>query len=85
MRAALIELSASREQIDAARERLSLGEQELAQARERFRAGVAGNADVITAQLNLTQARSQFVDALAAERMARVSLARSQGRVTELP
>lgn len=85
VRAALIELAASREQIDAARERLSLGEQELAQARERFRAGVAGNADVITAQLNLTQARSQFVDALAAERMARVSLARSQGRVTELP
>jgi outer membrane protein len=85
VRSALVELAASREQMDAARERLSLGEQELAQARERFRAGVAGNADVITAQLNLTQARSQFVDALAAERMARVSLARSQGRVTELP
>lgn len=85
VRSALVELTASREQVGAARERLSLGEQELAQARERFRAGVAGNADVITAQLNLTQARSQFVDALAAERMARVTLARAQGRVTELP
>lgn len=85
VRGALIELAASREQVDAARERLSLGEQELTQANERFRAGVSGNADVITAQLNLTQARSQYVDALAAERMGRVSLARAQGRVTELP
>jgi outer membrane protein len=85
VRSSLIELSAGQEQVGAARERLALGEQEVAQARERFRAGVASNADVIIAQLNLTQARTQLVDALAAERMARVSLARAQGRATELP
>jgi outer membrane protein TolC len=85
VRSAVIELASSREQVGAAQERLTLGEQELSQARERFRAGVAGNADIIIAQLNLTQARSQYVDALAALQMARVSLARAQGRVTELP
>lgn len=85
VRGALLDLAASREQAAAARERLALGEQELAQARERFRAGVSGNADVITAQLGLDAARSQYVDALAALQVARVSLARAQGRVTELP
>jgi len=85
VRSAVIELASSREQVGAAQERLTLGEQELSQARERFRAGVAGNADIIIAQLNLSQARSQYVDALAALQMARVSLARAQGRVTELP
>jgi outer membrane protein len=85
VRSALLDVSASREQVAAARERLQLGEQELAQARERFRAGVAGNADVITAQLALDMARSQYVDALAAAEMARVSLARSQGGLLELP
>jgi hypothetical protein len=35
---------------------LGLAEQEVAQAQERFRAGVAGNGDVITALLSLNQA-----------------------------
>jgi len=85
VRSALLDLAASREQLAAARERLALGEQEVAQSRERFRAGVAGNADVITAQLNLDGARSLYIDALASLEMARVSLARAQGHLLELP
>lgn len=85
VRGALLDVASAREQADAARERLSLAEQELRQARERFRAGVAGNADVITAQLSLDAARSLYVDALTAAQMARVSLARAQGEVTTLP
>jgi outer membrane protein TolC len=85
VRGALLDLSASQEQLAAARERLALGEQEVAQSRERFRAGVAGNADVIIAQLNLDTARSQHIDALASLGMARVSLARAQGHLLELP
>lgn len=85
VRGALLDLSAGREQLGAARERLTLGEQELAQARERFRAGVAGNADVITAQLALDAARGFYVDALASLELARVALARAQGNLLELP
>jgi outer membrane protein TolC len=85
VRGALLDVAASREQAAAAQERLALGEQELAQARERFRAGVAGNADVIIAQLNLNAARSQYVDALASLQLARVALARAIGQVTKLP
>lgn len=85
VRSALLDMSAAREQVQAARERLSLAEQEVAQAQERFRAGVAGNADVITALLSLNQARTLRNDALAAFQSARVSLARATGAVQQLP
>jgi outer membrane protein TolC len=85
VRGAILDVASAREQVEASRERLRLAEQELQQARERFRAGVAGNADVITAQLGLDTARSQYVDVLTAAQTARVSLARAQGRVTDLP
>ncbi|MCC6241318.1 MAG: TolC family protein [Gemmatimonadaceae bacterium] len=85
IRAALLDLSAVREQLDAVRERLGFAEQEVAQAQERFRAGVAGNAEVISALLSLNQARTLQNDVLAAYHTARVSLARTVGRVRDLP
>jgi outer membrane protein TolC len=85
VRAALLDLSSAAEQVDAVRERLALAEQEVAQAQERFRAGVAGNADVITALLSLNQARTLRNDALAAYHGARVALARATGTVRGLP
>ncbi|HKO15379.1 MAG TPA: TolC family protein [Gemmatimonadaceae bacterium] len=84
VRSTLLDLSSARQEVDAARERLQLAEQEVQQARERFRAGVAGNADVVTASLTLNAARSQYVDALTALQGARVSLARAEGAVTQL-
>ena len=84
VRGALLDLAAAKEALSASRERLRLAEQEVAQARERFRAGVAGNADVVTAALTLNAARSQYVDVLTALQQARVSLARAEGAVTQL-
>jgi outer membrane protein TolC len=84
VRAALLDLASAREQVDAARERLRLAEQELSQARDRFRAGVAGNADVITASLSLNGARNLLIDAQTAYQSARVALARAEGNVTSL-
>jgi outer membrane protein TolC len=84
VRGAILDMASASEQADAARERLALAEQEVAQARERFRAGVAGNADVITASLNLTEARTQLVDVLTAESAARLSLARAEGTVAQI-
>jgi outer membrane protein TolC len=85
VRAARLALASSREQLTAGAARLALAEEEIAQARERFAAGVAGNADVITASLSLNAARTAAVDAMTAYQTARVSLARSQGALTELP
>lgn len=85
VRGALLDLGSAREAVDAAREQLRLTEQEVAQARDRFRAGVSGNADVITASLTLNTSRTQLVDALASYQSARVALARAVGSVTALP
>jgi outer membrane protein TolC len=79
VRSALFDLGSAREQVDAARERLRLAEQEVSQARERFSAGVGGNADVVTASLGLTSARNQLLDSLTLFQTARVSLARAEG------
>ena len=85
VRAALLDLNAALEQVDAVRERLRLAEQEVSQAQERFRAGVAGNGDVITALLSLNQARTLRNDALASYQGSRVALARAMGEVQKLP
>jgi outer membrane protein TolC len=84
VRTALLNLASSAEAVAAARERLTLAEQEVAQARERFQAGVSGNADVITASLTLNTARTQLVDALTSYQASRVALARAQGSITTL-
>jgi outer membrane protein len=85
VRTALLDLAAAREQLEAVRERLGLAEQEVAQAQERFRAGVAGNGDVISALLSLNQARTLRNDVLASYHTARVSLARAVGGVQRIP
>jgi outer membrane protein TolC len=85
VRGALLDLRSAREEADAVREALRLAQQEVAQAQERFRAGVAGNADVITASLSLNTARTQAVDALSSYQGAKVALARAVGSVTSLP
>lgn len=85
VRGALLDLASARQEADAVREALRLAQQEVAQAQERFRAGVAGNADVITASLSLNSARTQAVDALSSYQGAKVALARAVGSVTALP
>ena len=82
VRSALLDLNSATEQVALARERLRLAEAEVTQAQERFRAGVAGNADVITALLALTTSRGQFIDAATSLRFAQVSLARAEGRIS---
>lgn len=84
VRGALLDLNAAREQVDAVNERVRFAEQELAQARDRFSAGVAGNADVISASLSLSAARTSLVEAEAAYQSARVTLARAQGTLTTI-
>ena len=84
VRGALLDLAGAREQLDAARERLRFAEQEVSQAKDRFNAGVAGNADVVNASLALTSSRTLVNDAETAYQLARVSLARATGSVTTL-
>ena len=77
--AALLDLGSAEAQQLVAREQLRLAASELSQARERFKAGVAGNIDVITAQTGLIRARDTEIDARFAAATARISLARAAG------
>lgn len=85
VRGAVLDLASAREQVDAVRTRLRLAELELAQTRDRFAAGVTGNAEVIQASIALNGARTAALDALAGYHAARVALARAQGAVLDLP
>jgi outer membrane protein TolC len=77
--AALLDLHAVEAQQAIAAERMQLAEDELAQARERFAAGVAGNIEVINAQASLLQARDADIDARFGAAVARVALASAVG------
>jgi outer membrane protein TolC len=85
VRQALLNLSAAREQADAADERLRLAQLEVDQEEERVRAGVSGTADVVRAAMRLNEARTARLDVLSALQAARVALAAASGTVTELP
>lgn len=76
---ALLDLASAEAQQAIAAERLKLANDELAQARERFKAGVAGNIEVIDAQSSLLRARDTDIDARSAAATARVALARAAG------
>jgi len=77
--AALLELRSVEAQQTIAAERMRLAEDELAQARERFAAGVAGNIEVINAQASLLEARDADIDARFRAAVARVALASAVG------
>lgn len=76
---ALLDLGSAQAQQGIAAERLRLAADELAQARQRFVAGVAGNIEVINAQASLLRARDTDIDARFAAATARVALARAAG------
>ena len=84
VRAAMISVASAREEVTAAQARLVFAEQEVAQARERFRQGVSGNSDVITASMTLNSARDLVIDARTSYHLARVALASAQGVTTTL-
>lgn len=76
---ARLDLGSAQQQEAIALERLSLAQEELNQARERFKAGVAGNIEVIEAQASLVRARDTDIDARFTAAAAQVALARAAG------
>lgn len=76
---ALLDVASGGEQQTIAQERVDLALQQLAEARIRFRNGVAGNIEVIEAQSALVRARDAEIAARAATATARIHLARAAG------
>ncbi|MFN2595819.1 MAG: TolC family protein, partial [Pyrinomonadaceae bacterium] len=83
VRLALSGLRTAAAQVRAADESVRLAERELEMARDRFRAGVADNLEVVSAQTALADARDAQVQALAVYNAARLNLAASTGRAEQ--
>jgi outer membrane protein TolC len=79
VRAALLDLRAATQQLEAAQTNTTLAGQELDQARDRFAAGVAGNLEVTQAQEAVASASENLIGALYAHNLAKASLARAVG------
>ena len=80
VRLALTTLRTAAVQVRAADESVTLAQRELEMARDRFKAGVGDNLEVITAQTSLANARVAQVTALAQHNAARLNLAAALGR-----
>ncbi|HKR12376.1 MAG TPA: TolC family protein [Pyrinomonadaceae bacterium] len=80
VRVAMTTLNTAAAQVRAANESVSLGQRELEMARDRFRAGVGDNLEVVSAQTSLALATQVQVTALAQHNAARLNLATALGR-----
>ena len=81
VRLALDSLSSASDEVQVAREGLDLAQNELAQARRRYDAGVATGVEVTDAQTRLERARDNQTAALYSYNVARIDLAQAMGKV----
>jgi outer membrane protein TolC len=79
VRAALLDLSSAAQRVEVARESVNLADQTLAQAKDRFAAGVTDNLEVIQAQESVAAANENYISSLYAHNVAKVALARAMG------
>jgi outer membrane protein TolC len=79
VRAALLDIQSAADQVTVARSNLDLANQTLAQARDRFAAGVTDTIEVVQAQGSVAIANDNLISALYAHNLAKVELARALG------
>jgi outer membrane protein len=84
VKTALINLTSARNEVQVADLGIELSKQEVDQARDRFRAGVANNIEVIQAQDALARAADNQIAALYRFNQARADYARSVGQMEKL-
>ena len=83
-RQAVLDVASAQQQVAIARDRLRLAEQELAQAQQRFQAGVAGSVETTNAQGSVIAARDAVIQAQVNFGTARVSAYRALGIIDQL-
>ena len=79
VRSALLDVSAAQQALEAAQTGLDLANQQLAQSRDRFGAGVAGSIEVVQSQEAVARANDNYISALYAHNLAKAMLARAVG------
>jgi outer membrane protein TolC len=83
VRTALLDLNAAADQVVVARSSVDLAEQTLAQAQDRFVAGVTDNLEVVQAQESVASAHENYISSLYAHNLAKVELARAIGNAEQ--
>lgn len=83
VRAALLDLKSSAQQVEVAQSNVQLAQETLTQARDRFSAGVADNLEVVQAQQSVADANQNLISAHYQNNIARVELARALGLAEE--
>jgi outer membrane protein TolC len=83
VRTALIEMEAAQGQVRLAESSRDLANETLAQARDRFGAGVATTLEVVQAQQQVASAESDSISSLFSYQLAKLSLARAMGEAEE--
>jgi outer membrane protein TolC len=81
VKTALLNLESARSEVQVANLGVELAKEEVDQARDRFRAGVANNIEVISAQDSLARANDNQIIALYRFNQARADFARSVGQM----
>jgi len=83
IRSALLDLAAASDQVQVAKSSVDLANETLAQARDRFTAGVTDNLEVVQAQESVANANEDYISALYAHNLAKIELARAVGVAEE--
>jgi len=81
VKTALLNLDSARSEVQVANLGVQLSKEEVDQARDRFKAGVANNIEVIQAQDSLSRANDNQIAALYRFNQARADFARSIGQM----
>jgi len=84
VKTALLNLQSARNEVQVASLGVRLSKEEVDQARDRFRAGVANNIEVIQAQDSLARANDNEIAALYRFNQARADLARAIGQMEKV-
>ncbi len=84
VKTSMTQIRSAQVQVEAANLGVQLAREGVTQAEDRFRAGVANNIEVITAQDELARANDNQITALYRYNQARADLARSTGRMEAL-
>jgi len=80
VKTALLNLQSARNEVQVANLGVQLAKEEVDQARDRFKAGVANNIEVISAQDSLSRANDNQIAALYRFNQARADFARAVGQ-----
>jgi outer membrane protein TolC len=79
VRTAFLNLNAAKEQVEVAKQNVSLANESLARSKDRFTSGVTDTVEVVQSEQSLASANDQYITSLYNHNLAKLSLARALG------